>query len=766
VADFPYNHRPGGFESRDFNLPGMVTAPSGRTHATADQMPQKKASSQMDDTTLLQVLEEYEQESYGYMSGDLAAARAYAIERYLGLPYGDEVDGRSAVVDTGLRDTVEWIMPQLLRVFVAGDKVVEFNPANETDEGAAEQETDYVNHVILERNDAFNIFSTWFRDALITKVGYVKSYWQERTDVQSETYKGLTDDQLMMLESDKEVEIISQQGYPDPLFAQPMPAAQAIQMAPAQAAGAAPVPMRHDVKLRRVKAVGYAKIENVPAEEIRIHRATRTLSLSDCQFVRHSRRMTLSELRQAGYKVPDHLATGADDNGSAVNDQITITRDRFADDQDFRTDNDSSIDPSARRVWLHEDYVRVDYDGDGIAELRKVCHLGRVVLANEECDIIPIAAVTPIIFPHRHVGIGYDDLCDMPSKVSTALQRQMLDNLYLQSNGRYAVDVTRVNIDDMLVSRPGGLVRVEGNPGDALFPFTHPPVAEAALNGLQWAQQWRTMCTGVSPDNSNLSADSLNNTAPGTVSQVVAQGQTRVEAVARSFATGVKDLFAIVHAITLKNATVDEKIKLNNKWVTIDPREWVKRTSLTITVGLGTGTRESRIQQLTMLAQMQAQGVQAGIVTPPNLYHTGTMITQEMGYKNAEDFWTDPAKQPPKPPQPPPEVMVEQMRQQSKQQELQMTMQAKGQELAQNAQFKQQELASQQQVQASNDQRDYERSIAELQMKERLEMQRMQMDFQIQLEIAKIKASAQVQSADITASKQQADSMYQQEMNG
>jgi hypothetical protein len=95
------------------------------------------------------------------------------------------------------------------------------------------------------------------------------------------------------------------------------------------------------------------------------------------------------------------------------------------------------------------------------------------------------------------------------------------------------------------------------------------------------------------------------------------------------------------------------------------------------------------------------------------------------------------------------------MRQQSRQQEMQL-----------NAQFKQQELASQQQVQASNDQRDFERSMAELQMKERLEMQRMTMDYQIQLEIAKIKASAQVQSADITASKQQAPSLYPQSMNG
>lgn len=661
-------------------------------------------------------------------------------------------------------------MPQLLRVFLAGDKVIIFNPANETDEQSAEQETDYVNYVVLERNDAFNVFSTWFRDALITKVGYVKTYWQTRTDIASETYKGLTDDQLMMLEGDKEVEIASLQSYPDPTAPQPPPAPP---MPPGmQPPPPPPPPNLHDVKVRRVKATGFAKIDNVPAEEIRIHRSTRTLSLEDALFVRHSRRMTLSQLRQDGYDVSDDIPVGADAEQNAVNDQITISRDRFADDSDL-TDSMGYVDPSARRVWFHEDYVRVDFDGDGVAELRKVCHIGRQIFANEDCDIIPIAAVTPIIFPHRHIGVGYDDLCDMPSRVATALERGFLDNTYLQNNGRYGIDVTKVNVDDMLVSRPGGLVRVDGPPGESIFPFTHPAIGSAALEALQWVQQWRTISTGVSPDQSNLSADSLNNVAPGTVAQSVAAGQARVEAVARSFATGVKDLFQIVHAVTLKNATSDEKIKLNNKWVTVDPREWVKRTSLSITVGLGTGTRESRIQQLTMLAQMQAQGVQAGIVQPQNLYHTGTMITQEMGYKNPDEFWTDPSKQPLKPPSPPPEVQVEQMRQQGRQQDKQVDASIAQQQMQLQDQMKQREMAAQQEVQRSNDERDFARTQAELQLKDQMHQREMAMkDIQHQREIDKdiriayINAQAKTEAAEVAATAARDTAVFQQEAQG
>jgi len=118
-----------------------------------------------------------------------------------------------------------------------------------------------------------------------------------------------------------------------------------------------------------------------------------------------------------------------------------LARDRFS-ETPAMYDDTRSRDPSTRRVWLCESYFRVDYDGDGIAELRKVCSIGNVILANEEADLIPFAAITPIVFPHRHIGIGYDDLCEQPSAVKTALIRLFLDNGYQRhalSKWRYGV---------------------------------------------------------------------------------------------------------------------------------------------------------------------------------------------------------------------------------------------------------------------------------------------------------------------------------------
>lgn len=697
-------------------------------------------ASEMDDESLLAVIEQLESESYGFASGDLANQRAYAIERYLAEPYGNEVEGRSAVVDTGFRDTIETAIPQILRVFLAGDEVVQFNPRGPEDEQAAKQETEYVNHIILEKNDAFNVFSTWFRDALMSKVGYVKARWETKSDVLQEAYANLTDDALSVLTADPMVQVIAKQSKPDPYApAQPMPAPQAMSQGQGPMSPPPP-PMLHDVLVRRVHQCGQVKIENVPPEEIRVHRSVRTIGLQDALFVQHSTRQTISELRQMGFDVDEFTAnsTGADPE----NDEIQFARDRFGDETSWGDDSNSQ-DPTTRQVWVRESYLRTDYDGDGIAELRKVIHVGRVILkradtgelANEPADMIPFAAVTPIVFPHKHVGIGFDDLCDMPSQVATAIQRQFLDNLYLQNNGRYGVDVNKVNVDDMLVSRPGGLVRTDGNPADGIFPFTHPALGDAALRGLEWATNWLQTATGVTKDAAAISPDILNNSTASGVAQMISAQQSRIEAVTRSFATGVKELCGIVHAIVLKNATGEERAKIRGQWVTVDPREWVKRDSMSVTVGLGSGTKETRVAALMQLGQAQEKGLQIGICTPANLYHTGTLLTSEMGYKNPDAFWTDPAKNPPQPPQPPEAVQVAQIKAQTEQAKQQQDVQTRQQEIAANAAAKEREQQNALQIQAQNDarddaraQREHERELQRIAMEDARERDRMMLD--------------------------------------
>lgn len=146
----------------------------------------------------------------GMQSSKLASDRATAMSYYLGDMSADlpSVAGRSKAVSTDVADTVEGLMPSLMEIFCSSDEVVKFNAVGPEDVQAAQQETDYVNHVFMQQNDGFLILYSFIKDALLQKNGFCKVYWEERTEEERETYYGLDDDQMAMIAQDEDVEIV------------------------------------------------------------------------------------------------------------------------------------------------------------------------------------------------------------------------------------------------------------------------------------------------------------------------------------------------------------------------------------------------------------------------------------------------------------------------------------------------------------------------------------------------------------------------------
>ena len=681
----------------------------------------------MTDDELLALIEAREGESYGYGDGELSEKRAEAIARFLGEPYGDEREGRSQVVATDLRDTVLWAMPQLLRVFLGGDELVRFDPRGPEDEQQAKLETEYINWLALERNDAFQHFCTFVQDALLLGTGYAKVWWDSSEDIQTETYYGKSDDEIGMLVNDPDIDVVEHSAYPDP-------AGGGVYMDPIAGPVEMPAPAMHDVKVKRRYAQELAKYAAVPPEELLVHKTVRTGSVQDAAFVEHRRMVTLSELREMGYTVSDDEFS-ADEWIDSAEEQ---TRDRYDDAVGDSIDSD----PSMRRVLYRECYLRVDIDRDGIAELRKVCIDNKKVLDSDEADCVPFAAFSPILFGHRHHGLSFYDLLAEITAIKTALLRGMLDSQYLAVQPRTAVDVNRVNLDDMLVSRPGGVVRVNGDPASATMPLVTPDVGKTALSGIQYVDAWKQDASGINPyfqGGAMLDSQALNKTASG-VSQLITQAQSRIEAIARSLSDGVRDLFMLLHQITLKNATRAEKVRLSNEWVPIDPREWVRRANLSVQVALGAGSKEMQTQQLQQLLAMQMQLMPAGMVKPENLYNTASRLTQAMGFRSPEEFWTDPSKQPPQPPPPNPVVQAEQIKAQT-------TLQVKQAEMqAQAADDQRQFAIEQQRLQA-----EMQSEQAKVQMQAELERYKAELDAQLEREKAELQRQTQLQIARMNA---------------
>lgn len=642
--------------------------------------------------SIVSAVEQYE--SLAETHGTLSDERAKALDHYLGNPLGNEVDGRSQVVSRDVWDTVEWIKPQIADIFCGGDDVINFTPRGPEDVQAAEQETEFVNYVITQKNNWFETWYGWSHDALLQKVGYVKAYWDDSEDRTKETYKGLTDDEATLLLQDQEIEPVSAERSE----------------------------LGWDITVERVKKYGCVKLVNVAPENVFVDANARNLNIQDpsCNFSEHRERKTLSQLRLEGFDVDDDISDGGSDTNTYEDSRRNggITRD----------DEGQEADPSMRKVLVRECWIRYDEDGDGKAELRHVVLVGTTVLLNEESDHTLLVALCPTPLPHQHTGLSVADAVSDLQLIKTALFRGSLDNLYLANNGRYAIDQNTVNLDDMLVSRPGGVVRTNGAPGQSIFPLTHPTRGDIAVPMMEYIDRIGQKRTGVNEQSQGLDPNVLQTATHSA--QIATAAMQRIKFIARIFAeTGVKSLFQIVHALTLKHSRQVEMMRLRNQWIPVDPRQWVKRADMQISVGLGAGDKTQQIVFLEGVLQKQVMALQAGLTSPPKIYNALKRLTQAGGFKDPNEFWDDPSTQPPRPPAgPPPELLKEQAKAQGQLQLEQMKGQTTMQVEAQRAQLKQQELQANLQLQASNDARDSEREMMRAQMDAQLEQQRLMLD--------------------------------------
>ena len=649
---------------------------------------------------ILAAIEHQEALATGY--GSLAEARAQALDEYLGRPYGDEQEGRSQVVMRDIHDTVEWVLPSLMKVFASGDEVCQFTPVGPEDEPQAEQETDFINYVLMNKNSGFVILHDWFKDALIQKNGYVCAGYEVEDVAQRETYRGLTDDEFALIAQNPEVEVVEH--------------GETVVL---DATGAET--RLHDCVIKQIKQTGGVKVRNVPPERVLIAADWPYLDLQGCPFVEVVEYRTISELRAQGYEVEDNIS---DDQSQAEDGWAEYRR---AVDLDGLLDReDIEADPATRRVRVRRVWIRFDSDGDGIAELRRLVVVGKTVLEDEEDDLIPVAAITPVRMPHEHTGLSLADAVQDLQRIRTVLVRGYLDNMYLANNGRNAIDVSRVNIEDLLVSRPGGIVRVQGDPGSAIVPLAHVQQGPAILQAIEYVDSVRENRTGVTRYNQGLDANSLNKTATG-VNQIMQAAQQRIEMIARTFAeTGVRALMLIVHAMSLKHSRQPEMVKLRNQWVPVDPRTWKTRRDMTVSVGLGTGNKDQMLGHLANIWQMQLAGMQFGIANPKNLYETATRMTQNAGFKLTDAFWSDPAKFQPPPPPPSPE----QIKAQAEMQKLQFSAQQDAQKFQAEQQIEQQRLQMQAELDRNREEMQARQKALEAQQKGELEQQKQAMEQQ------------------------------------
>ena len=621
------------------------------------------ASSKVTDEELLARVQGEITDSLGY-NDTVSKQRESAMDYYYALPFGNEVEGRSQYVDSSVMDTIEWIKPSLMRVFASGDEMVTFEPHGPEDVESAEQATDYINHIFTKDNNGWEILYTWFTDALLQKNGIVKVWWDDYEDWNREEYNGLDEQEFNLLIMSPDIEVMEHTPYVDDYGA------------------------KHDVVIKRTSYTGRVKIENVPPDEFLISREAK--DIQDARFVCHRVRKTLSELR---LMYPDEdldpREMGGGDDDMAAFSSERLSRYEFDDSANYFEGwgSQSDSEEALRTYWLHESFLKTDYDGDGIAELRKVCSVGSKILANDPIDKIPFVSITPVKIPHKFFGLSIADLIMDLQLIKSTLMRNLMDNMYNQNFGRYAVLEGQANLDDLLSQRPGGVVRVKSP--NAIMPLATPQLEPSSFQMLGYLDQQRESRSGVNKYSQGLNDNALtSHTTATAVNATMTDAQSRVELIARCFAeTGVRDLMRCIYELVLKNQDHERVVKLRNKWIPVRPDMWRDKMDCTVAVGIGNGNRDQQLMHLTTMLQFAGDAMRGGlnIVNEKNLYNMGAALVKNMGFQNVDDFLTNPDMVPP---QPNPEEQEKMMEMQVKQQELQIKaadLQLKQQKLQQEA---------------------------------------------------------------------------------
>jgi hypothetical protein len=549
--------------------------------------------------------------------------------------YGNEVDGRSKFVTSDVSETVEWIMPTLMRLFYGSQYVFDVLPIGPEDELKAKLMNAKLNHDFMQSQNGYMVLHDWFKSALMNKISAVKYWWEEEELRTPREYEDLTEEEVLGLREDPEVELDENTlKFDNGLFS---------------------------VSGDEVKIKKYAKYEVLPPEEFIFNLKSRT-EVKDADFVAHKKRVHKNYLK-SNYKVKDadleqlHLEF---DNSSTLEDT------RFEDlgGINFLTDDHTEKD----FYFIYECYMN-DYDSEGNKIPMKLVVLGNRVISSERNSYNrpTFCTLSSVRIPHRMAGMSVSDLVYEIQRLHTSLIRAIMDNVYYQNNGINIVNPFRINMDDVINRKePGATWRTlhDIDPSSALFPVQPNPMAPHTLQMLDVVAKMKERRSGVNDyGQDGLSQQTLNKTAIG-MSQVMSQAIERIEMIARLFAeTGVRDVAQ--QGIKMNIDFMDQAsfVKLDQQWAEINPEDIQGNFDVVVDVGVGTAIKEFKINQLMTILQTLPIGMQSGAITGENVYELYYAIYELMGYKVPDRFATKPGIDP----------QVQQMQQQFQAQIQQLT---------------------------------------------------------------------------------------------
>lgn len=640
---------------------------------------------------LSDLLRQEAEAALGRDGDSIATDQIRAFERYMGKDYGDEIDGQSRVHTREVFEVVEWLRPDMARIFAAGSGAIEVEAWEEGAEDQAEQATQFLQDMIFGPDGpGLRLVDWFFFNGAVQKLGVIGVYWQEARLGRPEEIEGVNLLQVQQLAADDSVEILGaeQTGLDEAtglgLFA---------------------------VKLQRVVEPARPIMEVLPPEDFRC-----TAQETDLQrpfYCGCDIRMTKARIKQMWPEKKAEIDEAADgEREGASMDERRAAR--------FELDV-SGLEPRLNRkdaddVLLAREYIEHDLDGDDYPELLECWRLGDMVLEAEAVDEHCFAAWTPIAIPHRLVGLSVADTTVDLQRIQTVLTRSAMDGTMLSVAPRVAAS-DKVNLVDLLSVRAGGVIRMKDGAqtqsvANELYPIVTPDVANSALKMIEKFEQRQEVRTGVTRHAQGLNPDVLNKTMGG-IDLLQNAAASRKEMLARNMGEGLEVAFSKYLRLCIKHMKGPQKRRIGKEWKTFEPEKWSKSARVRVHVGQGTGNRQAQLVQLNLIKGMQTEVVRTfgpanPFVTPAHLHNTAEQMVRVMGFRSADPFFTDPKEVPPAAmaPKPDPKTEVALKALEIKVQELQAKVGLKREEIASEAQLTREKTATEAQLAREENQTD------------------------------------------------------------
>ena len=582
----------------------------------------------MTDNELLSLVGEAERQA-AIFSGDLMRENTKYLEAYLGDKTGDfaAIPNQSSVVSTDIADVIESDMPSLARVFLGSGNIMSFTPntENEVEVQEADEKTKYVNWIIRSQPESFQVIHNWLKDAEIHKNGVVKYFIEEQKDVEVVEYEGVDSEELSAIRDslvgssvDKiKVDIAEQE---EDLEAQTF-----------------------NIKFRVTTERKKVNIINIPPESFLITR--NATSIDEAEMVGDRVRKTRSELMADGFDkdLISRLPTVSDKAVQESN--IAAVRNK---DQGGSLTESTVSEWASEYVEISDLYIKIDFDGDGIAERRHIMISGNEVLVNEYFNHVPYASLSAVLMPHKAIGRSRAEITYQTQLQKTALVRGMNDNIYMVNNPRNVVH-SDVDLDDMLTVRTNGIVRLDEDsqilPQQAVFPLQIPYIGDRTLQVIQYVDQARAQTSGTLLASQGLSADTLMDETATRFNGVQEAGTAKIELMARNYAeTGFRKLYEGIAWLVSRYQDTDTEFRVLGKALTVNPKSWKYKHYIETSVGLGAGDNESLVEArqgiYAVQQQLKAQG--SMLVDDVAIYKNLTGLMDGVGLRQSEGLLNNP----------------------------------------------------------------------------------------------------------------------------